>query len=189
LVEKELNGYPNASVPGYRVIRGPLVGSKNFGGWPVKEYLVHRVAELEVLAAKTRSRKLAIPLKWPIRKFLINLMGSDGDLRIAVEACTIAGIVDTVRNALLEWALKLEKSGVIEEGMSFTDDERERARQASTVYDRNTLIGSLGPNSGSVNIQGNTVNPDLKAVEGLIEKIPSERSSTWVGTIVCEGIA
>ena len=38
-------------------------------------------------------------------------------------------ILDAVRNAILNWSLKLEKDGILGEGMSFTPQEREVARK------------------------------------------------------------
>lgn len=54
----------------------------------------------------------------------------------------IAGIIDSVRNILLEWSLKLEKDGILGDGITFSKEEKEKA---STVnYHIQNFSGVLG---------------------------------------------
>ena len=44
----------------------------------------------------------------------------------------LAGILDTVRNKILDWALELEKKGILgDEEMNFSDKEREQAQSVT----------------------------------------------------------
>ena len=48
-----------------------------------------------------------------------------------VGRATVSGIIDAVRTTILSWALRLEREGVIGQGLSFNADERERAQSIS----------------------------------------------------------
>jgi hypothetical protein len=66
-----------------------------------------------------------------------------------------AALMDKVRTLVLDWALELEKRGIMGEGLSFNDQERRRAAAAPV------MIGSVsGPNAriniGSVDQSSNT---------------------------------
>ena len=106
--------------------------------------------------------------------------GFDFDFTVVIPPSALAGILDAVRNALLEWALKLEKSGVRGEGMSFSPDERKRAHEAQAVYNIGTIqtfTGNMGSGSGNFSVQANVVNADSKAViQELIGRIRSNES-------------
>jgi hypothetical protein len=83
-----------------------------------------------------------------------------------VPASAAVGILDAVRNALLEWALKLEKSGVRGEGMSFSADDRKKAHETHATYNIGTIqtfTGNMGSGSGNFSVDGNTINADAKA--------------------------
>lgn len=64
----------------------------------------------------------------------------------------IAAILDAVRTAILEWALKLEQEGILGEGISFTQEEVSRA---STQIRIDNFQGILG------NVQDSTVTQSL----------------------------
>ena len=62
----------------------------------------------------------------------------------------LASILDVVRTAILEWALKLEQDGILGEGVAFTPEEVRRASTSTNI--------SIGNFQGVVgNIQGSTV--------------------------------
>jgi hypothetical protein len=44
-----------------------------------------------------------------------------------------------VRNAVLGWSLKLEKTGILGEGVTFSNEETEKAHQGSVVYRINSI--------------------------------------------------
>ncbi len=188
-VEKELNGYPQGDVPEYRKVSGQVKGRNPFHGWqpvlfPDSEFdrifsnrEVHqKVAELEnVVANAGDSGQLQIPLNAEAKAHLMNATGFDMDFTVMVPTSAAVGIVDAVRNALLGWALKLEKSGVKGSEMSFSNDERKKAHEAQAVFHIGTIgtfTGTMGSGSGDFTVQGDVVNADSKAaIELLISKI------------------
>lgn len=42
-------------------------------------------------------------------------------------------ILSTVRNKILDWALLLEESGIIGEGMTFSDEEKKKAQDTKVI--------------------------------------------------------
>jgi hypothetical protein len=66
----------------------------------------------------------------------------------------IASVLDSVRTAILEWALKLEQEGILGEGISFTQEEVIRATTSTQIRIGN-FQGILG------NIQGSTVSQTM----------------------------
>ena len=50
----------------------------------------------------------------------------------SVPLAAFRGIVDSVRTTVLEWALKLEEDGIVDEGLSFSSTEK--ALAANPVY-------------------------------------------------------
>jgi hypothetical protein len=132
-VEGELNGYSlNGDVPEYRVIRGKVKGRNPFHGWlPVnfgdpemedsfsKRMIFQKLAELEIAIEMSKDGQLSMPFSFNAIRVLNNATGQNSDFTLVVDRISIAGIVDAVRNALLDWSLRLENSGIRGEGMSF----------------------------------------------------------------------
>ena len=93
-----------------------------------------------------------IRLSAETKQTLMNGTNSDEDFTIVVSATVVDGILNAVRNALLEWSLRLEKSGVRGDGMSFSDDERKRAYEAQITYN----IGSIQTFTGHSSVSPTT---------------------------------
>jgi hypothetical protein len=195
-VEKELNGYPMGDVPGYRTVSGQVKGRNPYHGWqPVhfgssemdqifSKRIVHqKVAELEdVIANVGDGGMLQIPLSAEAKAHLMNATGFDMDFTVMVPSSAAVGILDAVRNALLGWALKLEKSGIIGDGMSFSSEERKRAREEQSVIhigSIGTFTGTMGSGSGDFTVHGDVINADSKAaILDLIGKfVPARLNS------------
>ena len=188
-VESELNGYQStAELPDYRIVIGQVQGFNPYHGWRTvqfndtvteqkftKRHIVSQVAELENLVAKDTDGQLQVPLSAEAQHLLREAIGINVEFTTAISASEVVGIIDAVRNALLDWSLKLEKSGVKGEGMSFSDDELKRAHEAQSVYNIGsieTFTGNMGSGSGNFSVEGNTINVKSKAaIESLVRKI------------------
>jgi hypothetical protein len=188
-VNVELNGYPSGiEVPEYRLIVGQLKAHNQFHGWiPVifpdnkleqtvsRQRISDSVSELDGLIAKAREQELMVSLSSELKTLLINFFHHNSDYAVVVPPCAIEGILDAIRNALLEWSLKLEKSGIRGDGMSFSSDERKKAHEAQVTYNIGsieTFTGNMGSGSGNFSVEGNTVNVTSKAaIESLVRKI------------------
>ena len=188
-VSDELNGYRSGSdVPDYRVVIGKVQGRNPYHGWQSvhfsdtkteekfsKRQITSQIAELESLVAKSSDGQLQVPLSAEAQNLLRDVTGFQFEFTTAMSPVDVVGILDAVRNALLDWSLKLEKLGVKGEGMSFSDDERKRAHETQAVYNIGTIetfTGNMGSGSGNFSVEGNTVNVTSRAaIESFVGKI------------------
>ncbi len=81
----------------------------------------------------------------------------------------LEGVVETVRNRILDWALDLEGRGVLGEGMTFTLQEKQAVQEQRYYF--GNVSGSqiqIGSNGSSQNQANTTTGNDLEALNGLI---------------------
>jgi len=161
-ISRELGGYQD-DVPTYRVVQGQIKAFNPFRGWqPVvfenpreAEILSKRqcgdsVAELEHLLENARSHDfLAMSFPKEVEQRLMGglTIGGTGmhvgaQPVLQVHHSAIAGILDTVRTIVLNWALKLESDGILGEGLSFT--VQEKAAAADATYNINNFFAPVG---------------------------------------------
>lgn len=143
-IQSELNGYDEqATVPAYRMVSGMLMAqapefahgvtinlSKQPMDWPLPTPLSSIDSLLEERDGTSRfalSREAAEAL---IRD-KPSLAGSS--IFISVPKAELKKIPEGVRNGILQWALDLEKAGVVGEGLSFTDEEKEMAKRLPSM--------------------------------------------------------
>ena len=148
-ITAELNGYTGTTLvpPEYRKVIGEVKAYN-----PYNNYLMPIVIDNPTTSLKIRSRYLTEPisslqslltgktgqltLSFPrqIEKFLSN--GEDETfvpkLHLSINA--IHSILDTVRNNVLNWALKLEEEGILGEGISFNEKEKEKALNSTNIH-------------------------------------------------------
>lgn len=114
---------------------------------------------------------------------------SGGKMRpsLHIEPAQLRRIVEAVRNAILKWALDLERQGVSGEGLSFST--KEKAAAGRTTVNIDTYIGTMHQSQiqrdTQASVQTLTVNElDLEAVgkfvtqlEGALQggKLPAEQ--------------
>lgn len=152
--EAELKGYTGRPVPPYRIVTGEIRVPDNYHGsvpvtmhhYPGMAETLSRMpvdqpaGELETLLTSARPEDgFEIPYPERFEAFFVQQLGRRPTLHVA--RATIQGILDAVRQAALEWALKLEAEGIVGDGMTFTPQEQ-RAATAANVHIGN-LIGSV----------------------------------------------
>lgn len=190
-INYELNGYPREEdiIPDYRMIYGtpkiwnPYHGWQplNFGDPKMADQLSSRknsqaIGELDELVAKDGSGGLYMPYPQHIINWLMERMDVPLQPSLLVPHTEVIGILDAVRNKVLDWALQLETQGVLGEGMSFTEKEKQSAH--TVTYQVTNNIGSMqnsqlqqdSPNA----TQSLTVNMDLKQLAGFIEALKGQ---------------
>lgn len=157
-IESELKGYSNADVPPYRVCSGDYCVQNPY----------HGLQPIVFPDDKVKSLFCRVPVCDSIESLQHCLAAeNDGDticyavppaherqLRKACEligmpivrlasTSELAGILDTVRTTLLEWALKLEAEGILGDGVMFSPEEKVKA-QSSQVINIEQFHGVLG---------------------------------------------
>lgn len=154
-IQNELNGYTsNEEIPAYRKIRGEVKVWNPYRGWqPLNfgdaqqgEALSSRtigqpVSELDVLHEGGLKGSLHIPFSQHTTNALMKGMDIPLQPSLHVPHTEVVGILDAVRNNILQWALELEQKGVIGEGMTFSKEEKSAASRVT--YQITNNIGSM----------------------------------------------
>lgn len=186
-IENELNGYKD-EVPDYRVASGQIRGWNPYNGWiPLifedpkeadalsKRGCSQSIAEIEDLL-QGESSTLHMPYPQHIQRKLSKGFGYETEVSLFVGRGAIVRIVDSVRNVVLNWALELEEQGVLGEGLSFSEKEKEAA--TSTSQNINNFYGPVhGPQIAQGNQQAiqvsSTFQVDVESLKALIANIES----------------
>ncbi len=185
----ELNGYPEGSdVPEYRKLRGELKVHNPYHGWQpliiqnveIAETLSKRgtsqsVYELEQIAngdgdtvyvklAKSVEQKLMKGMEFPLEPAII------------LAKARIHGLLDKIRNMVLEWSLGLEEQGITGEGVSFSQEEKQQASNLTfNVGHLDNYIGSMSESQFQQGTKQSTQNfsktLDLDAVASVIREL------------------
>jgi hypothetical protein len=187
----ELNGYPEGKeIPEYRKLRGELKVHNPYHGWV--PLIMRDAKQAELLSRRGTSQAISeldeiahgdgeivyVRLPKQIENSLMKGMEVPLEPAVILSKTQICGLVDKVRNTVLEWALGLEEQGIMGEGMSFSSEEQ---KQAGVV---NFNVGSLGNLIGSMHSsqlqQGTTSSTqtytqtlDLDAVARVIGELRS----------------
>lgn len=186
----ELEGYKKGrSVPEYRRVTGEVKAWNSVRREWIPFYLEEgnmeflrsrligqRVSEIEDLVRNHKSGgSLHMPFPPEIQYKL-----ADHELGLVptllVQKSQIVGILDAVRNVVLEWSLRLERDGILGEGMSFSSEEKEKA--ASQHFEITNFQGVIG-NVQSAQLQiGNysSIHSQLKEL-GIPQKERNELES------------
>jgi AbiTii len=165
-VEQELNGYDEAP-PDYRELNGRPKALNPYHGWiPIifdndhlNDMLAtcsvrQSVASLEALIKRNEGSFVQFPIAPGMVVELNKVMNvSFGTMAVHLSTSQIHGLLDAVRNLVLEWALKLERAGISGEGMSFNKEEKQLANTVPTTFNIGS-IGSMIGNLGSQNSSG-----------------------------------
>jgi hypothetical protein len=139
-IELELNGYNGHPIPKYRSVRGQLRALNPYYGWQqiatdnqnildFFEYVCNcsirqSISELSTLTNDT-DKKLDFQLPPTVESFLASLV--DTSVKVSISNASVKRIVESVRDVILEWALKLQEDGITGEGMVFSQEEKQTA--------------------------------------------------------------
>lgn len=181
-ISSELNGYYSGGVPDYRRVQGQLMAENPIHG-PIPFFAPSEMAEMlsdfEVrqsipeliqLAQSTTGIYSHFPAN--VEHTLMQMMRETNGvmMRPALRFSTVQvqGIIEKVRSRVLEWALDLETKGVLGEGMTFSQEEKQMVQQQhyhfGDVSGSQIQIGSNGSNQTQ-----NQSGSDMAALSALIE--------------------
>lgn len=195
-VGNELTGYngPLDEVPEYRVLLGQVKARNQVHGWIPAAFdndeqanLFSRrpcgqsVAELEhLIAGKERSSTLMMQFPPEIESLLMEMMDRPRQVMLHIPSSSFAGILDMVRNTVLNWALQLEADGILGTGLSFT--KQEQARASELAHSINNFYGPVSQSQfaqGAENpiqlVAASAVNVDeIKAIIAKVKEAADE---------------
>jgi AbiTii len=174
-ITQELNGYQGSSteIPQYREFIGKLQHFNPYHGWcPVivqdekivdiftKRKIGQPISEIEYLM-NGDFRTLAIPLPQGQQNMLSDYFNEPTQFQLEISESQLVRVKDTVRNIILEWSLKLEEDGIMGEGLSFSEKEKQEASKQN--YNINNFYG----NASGIQIQQNSPNSTQTMTNGV----------------------
>lgn len=228
-IQHELKGYPDANeVPPYRTVVA-AVRAKNpyhglipvlFEDQKIADALTNVPIAMPIGALQDLMHRdgedgghLEVPLSATQEALLqkLNRQGVNLPLTRVTGRSQIAAIIDVVRTTILEWALRLEKKGILGNGMGFTKKEKEQAARDPHIQIQNFqgVLGNVTESTVTQHLsmavrtedleslkeyfrsQG-VAEPDLVELETSIEQDPRPRDqrtlgprvSKWIGRMV-----
>lgn len=172
----ELNGYDDKNkLPKYRIVGGQVMVHNPYHGWqpvifPTKKdselmssrNVFSQISEIENLCEKSKEESVIVyPLPDVISKNIMKSTLGMVPYFIANES-QMNGIIESVKNIVLDWALRLESKGIVGEDLTFSESDKQKA--VSTIYNIGNFTGVIGDISES-NLQFgdyNTIHSSLK---------------------------
>lgn len=225
---RELNGYGRKDdVPDYRHIKtriaydGPrgevaihfknAEQSREFSRYEMRLSIAQLTHLLK--SGEGQGPDLGVSMPPELASFLVEQAGNDGLLNpvMRFNRSYVENILDRVRTSLLEWALELEKAGIVGSDITFSSEEVNKAT-STTIFNIQTFQGILGAVSNSTVTQDlrqhihradfeslrralaekGISSDDLKALKVAIESDPSQvhgralgpKVGAWVGGMI-----
>ncbi|MBO2678461.1 hypothetical protein I6M56_06230 [Shewanella algae] len=179
-LQHELNGYKNEPLPDYRNLAGDVMAK-----FPGRNYrlvdlpaqlepemtshpMPQSIAELESTLSYTGGA-VYIPLPTNIQRGLRDLYSREVEFHFRIPLSQINGLLEQIRNRILNFSMELERKNILGSGMSFTLQEKQKAK-IMTINVNGNFQGILGDVSQSEVTQtfNNSIQGDLEAlVEAL----------------------
>lgn len=196
-VNKELDGYGDEDdliIPEYRKVHGQVVAKSAYHGWrhvngdpKTLEFLQEQVlgasvAQLEAMMLEASSNGSS----GTFTMFFSPGLAQEilGDNARSVEAmgtrlpvATISAVLDRVRGKILDWAIEMERQGVVGQGMTFSKKEKEDAARATTNITFTGPIGTFAGNLGTGNSSGDITVNEGNFAEALQLALSIQKSS------------
>jgi hypothetical protein len=173
----ELYGFTEKEPPLYRVVNGQIVAEVPGRGYlpiDLPENLSTKmdsftlrqpIAELEVISGY-KNNFAFIPLPSGLQGNLRDIFCNQYMYYFRIPLSQIVSLLDTIRSQILSFTLRLEKEGVLGEGMSFNNTEKDKVQQMVNLTVNGHFQGILGDvqNSNVTQSFSNGIQVDLNAL-------------------------
>lgn len=190
-IDRELDGYmdiPIAELPKYRRLTGQPKGFNPYHGWQTIQYedadtarfyaqapIGQALGSIEEGLRTKKDRKGLFTFPYPpeIKAQIFKSLNHLNDVANFIDHHQLWGIVDAVRNLILNWTLELEKAGVVGENMTFTADEKREASPVSqNFFAQNVSVFGNASGNAQVSIQQTgTVTLDIERVRSFLGQV------------------
>lgn len=175
-LKKEMHGYNDADdiskIPCYRLVKGTLIVLNPISGWrPVviedkeleeiilSRWIMQSAFELNSLY-ESKSEELSIRLSGEMNQKLSSLTGvPTTQFCISISRASICHILNSLKTSILEWALTLDKEGIVGDGIDFSFAEINKANKSPQVCN---YINNFYSSIESSQIQQGTKDSDIK---------------------------
>jgi hypothetical protein len=181
-IDRELDGYMNLKVddmPAYRIVQGTPKAFNPYQGWRAIEFedpeharafskapLGQPLGVIERDLQKGMKGAPTFPYPPETKKMLMDAMNIRMDVALFLSAGQLWGVIEAVRNLVLNWSLALEKAGVLGEEMTFTDEEKKEAGAVTQQF----IIQNVGV-LGTVGDQAKVQNKQIAGVALDIDEV------------------
>jgi len=188
-IDSELNGYEGMEIPRYRILKGELKAfdpyrglisavfpDNNFAELCTTKKLYQKISEIEILAKGSKDKeRLFIPFSDQEQILLRQFFKTDMEFKLIFPPTILSGILDSVRNVILDWSLKLEQNGIIGEGMTFSKEDKAKAHAAGVTYQIGSIenfTGTMGSVADQAVVNASTtIGLDVTGLTSLIEQL------------------
>lgn len=150
-IDSELNGYIRKETPEYRNTRPGIVAFNPYRGYmpvhfPEMDYPIRNsVPELESLLENSKKGTVISKLSYEQQRLMMEHTGVEYEFSFEIPMNILKSVLETVRNLILDWSLKLEETGIVGEELSFSLEEVEKAKDESVSNVNNfiTIYGNM----------------------------------------------
>lgn len=179
----ELNGYEDySSIPDYRSVVGEIKAKNPYYGLVPIMLPSNMASELnvrkifnpmsEIVALVQDNKSITMSLPTEISEMLCASSGITLPCYYIFGSHYLTGIIESVKNTLLEWCIKLEKDGIMGDEFEFTNQEIEKAKgipQQINYYGQ--VINGNVNNSQVINGNTNSVDFKLNEFSAIVDEI------------------
>lgn len=187
-INSELNGYENGTqIPDYRIVRGSIQAYNPYNGiWmPIffesakesellsSRKISQKITELEKLSEKDNQSQLHVPFPNEIETRLVKRLDVPSRPVLIVPYTSLIGIIETVRNIILDWTMKLESEGILGDGINFSEKDKTNAISNNQINITN-FQGIIGNINNSEIQQNNKLSINKNDFESLKNYLTKE---------------
>ncbi len=169
-IRNEQEGYITTNVPRYRKVKGTIKAfNPAYGMVPVvlndseiEDILCTRPIcdAVSKLSELSKEETLTVQITGDINKKLCELMDFNTQFYNIISGTDLKKILASVKNILLDWTLKLEELGIVGDGLTFSDEEKNKAE---TSKELNTYIINIYGDVNDSQIQQATDKSEQKS--------------------------
>lgn len=148
----ELNGYPAdfGAVPKYRDFKGGILQVYNpYRGW--EDVINHRTVSMETRESVPELEVFAKEKFIVMHPRVLIPVGPSECSRfrqqVVFPRSRVVGVLEAVKNKLMDWSIELEQRGIIGDNMSFNEQEQRTAK--SQTFNIQNMHGVIGDSQNS----------------------------------------
>ncbi len=156
-VDLGMHGYKATDlIPAYRQVPYTIKFLNPYRGWlPVfgtvgETTKIYQPIDSVLTLSKTDSGYLTMPVAEEFRELVCNELEFQCDVKVHISTAVASSIVETVRNNVLEWTLKLEQAGIRGDGLTFTPEETTAAQSISVTNIHHGPVASVAHGSNVI---------------------------------------
>lgn len=182
-INYELNGYDDySSIPKYRSVNGEIKAKSPFYGLiPVmlssniaNDLNIRKIPNpmSEIVSLVKNNKSITISLPSELSEMLCANSGIILPCYYIFGTHYLVGIIDSVKNTLLEWCIKLEKDGILGEEFEFNNQEIEKAKEIPQQinYYGQVINGNVN-NSRIINENDNSIELAINDYSTIVDEL------------------